>query len=113
MDPIKSGLSIYEAGGLALLLIFVGVIGCALMGRWFMNEITKMRGEIQALLVGVIKENSLACQNLQGEVKFQTSVIVAQTEVMRGRPCLIESGVHQRPVLPRHDTPRPHERDTK
>jgi len=106
---VKAGLSIYEAGGLVLLLIVFGVVGVALMARWFMGivrdlglELTKMRGEIQTMLLGVIQENTRVNQELRGDVQYQTSAIIAQTEAMRGRPCLIESGIHPRPHLPTH-----------
>lgn len=109
MDPIKAGLSLYEAGGLALLLLAIIVASGFFIFRFFVGlirdigaDLTSVRKEFTVALGGVIRENTDASRNLQSEVARQTLIISQQTEVMRGRPCLVESGVHQRPAgLPR------------
>lgn len=110
MDPAtlaaagKAGLSLYEAGGLALLLLGIIVIGATLMARFLIGMIRELGARLNSVqddqtknLTGVIKENTAASRDLREEMAKQTATISAQTEALRGRPCLIESGVMKRP----------------
>lgn len=103
MEPttaISAGLSLYQAGGFALLLLAIVVIGAALMARFLMAMIRDLGARLNSvqdqqtgLLVGVIKESTAQMQR-------QTEAIEQQTEVLRARPCLVETGIHHRPTLP-------------
>jgi hypothetical protein len=102
---MKAGISLYEAGGLALLLLGIVVVGATLMVRFMMAMIrdlgTRLNGvqdQQTGLLVGVIKENTEASREMRMELAHQTNIIAQQTEALRARPCLIDTGVY--PKLP-------------
>lgn len=106
---VSAGLSIYQAGGFALLLLAVVVIGGTLMGRFLMAMIRDLGARLNSvqdnqtdLLVGVVKDCTASNHALREEMREQTSVIRQQNDVLRARPCLIETGTHQRPALPHH-----------
>jgi hypothetical protein len=105
MDPatattaVSAGISLYQAGGLALLLIVMGAVGISLMARWFMAmvsalsaELKSVRDEMQRTLVSVIKENTDASRELRHEVAAQTVILSQQNSAMRDRPCLVDQG---------------------
>lgn len=109
MDPgtaTAAGLEIFKGlwqiGGivavlLALLIILVGV-GIMLGVRVFRHMSMRM-GAVEDsrvdLLQGCIGENTAAVRHMSGKIDHQTAVIVQQTDAMRSRPCLIESGAHK------------------
>lgn len=108
MDPASAagvasaGISLYQAGGLALLLLVMGAVGISLMARWFMAmvsalgaELKSVRDEMQKTLVTVIQENTAASHDLRREVAAQTVILSQQNSAMRDRPCLVDPG--QRP----------------
>ncbi len=111
MDPASAatvasaGISIYQAGGLALLLIVMGAVGISLMARWFMGmvsalgaELKSVRDEMQRTLVGVIKENTEASRELRHEMAAQTDILKQQNSAMRDRPCLVDAGQKPSPT---------------
>lgn len=113
MDPVtassavKAGLSLYEAGGLALVLLAIIVVGAFLMGRFLIGHIRTLGARIDHLedrqvnqLNSTIEQNTAALHDLTAKTDEQTGCIRQQTEVLRARPCLIESGSHPRPTLP-------------
>lgn len=109
----SAGISLYQAGGLALLLIAMGAFGIFFMARWFMGmvrelgaELKSVRDEMQRTLVGVIKDNTASNHELKDEIRHgneavqqevakQTVIIAQQNSAMRDRPCLIETGQHR------------------
>ena len=111
MDPspaLKAGLSLYEAGGLALVLLALMAILVWLVGRFLFRLIEDMGKRLNDLedrqvnkLDHTIAGNTQALQQLVSATAEQTDSVKTQTEVLRQRPCLIESGVHPRPILPR------------
>jgi len=101
MEPITAtttaALSVYQAGGLVLVLIIAGIIGVSLLAKWFMGmvrdlgkKLDEVRGEMQVILVSCISQNTVSNNNLQTEVAKQTRIIEQQTECMRSRRCLID-----------------------
>ena len=105
MDPVTTataGISLYQAGGLALLLLGMGAVGVSIMAKWFMGQVSALGGELrlvrtemQTTLVGVIRENTKSAQELRAEVAAQTVVISQQNNAMRDRPCLVDTGAHR------------------
>jgi hypothetical protein len=122
MEPVtatvtaaKAGISLYEAGGFALLLLAVIVAGATLMARFLMALIRDLGTRLNAvqdqqtgLLVGVVQESTKASNELRAEVAKQTAIIENQTEVLSARPCLVDSATIRKPAahrMQRH--PRP------
>lgn len=107
MDPAtatvtSAGISLYQAGGLALLLLGMGAVGITIMGRWFMGqigamggELKEMRREMQGTLVVCIDKNTDALRGMRTELAQQTVIISQQNSAMRDRPCLQETGMHK------------------
>lgn len=96
------------------LLVALSVVAIVLAIKAFRHLSTRL-GAIEdsrvALLTGCITENTTACRamshdirEIKTEVIRQTDTIDQQTAAMRTRPCLIESGVHQRTALPQMRT---------
>jgi len=113
MDPVtagtavKAGISIYEAGGFALLLLIIIVIGAALMARFLMSMIRDLGTRLNSvqdkqtgLLVGVVQENTKSNGELRDEIRTQTYAIRQQTAALQSRPCLVETAIIRKPTLP-------------
>jgi hypothetical protein len=109
-SAVTAGVSLYQAGGFALLIlaifvVFVGLILWYLRGmiRELGNELRDVRNEMQRTLVGVVKENTRSNYEVRDEVAKQTVIIAQQNAAMHARPCLQESGTHPvvRTPLPR------------
>lgn len=103
MEPItagaaaKAGISLYEAGGFALLLLAIIVLGATLMARFLMAMIRDLGTRLNVvqdrqtgLLVGVVQDSTAACRDLRNEVVKQTASIDQQTDVLRQRKCLVD-----------------------
>ncbi|MEY2855628.1 MAG: hypothetical protein RL030_2760 [Pseudomonadota bacterium] len=115
MEPVsttvtaaKAGISLYEAGGFALLLLAVIVAGATLMARFLMALIRDLGTRLNAvqdqqtgLLVGVVQESTKAANDLRAEMAKQTGVIEQQTEALRARPCLVDTATIHKAGLPR------------
>jgi NAD/NADP transhydrogenase alpha subunit len=99
MDPVSAvsaTVTLYQAGGLALVLIAIQVICGSLVVKWMMNIITSLGAELKesrtsanTTLSTVVKENTRSNDKLCGAVERNTAMIEHQTEVLRGRPCLL------------------------
>ncbi len=94
-DPttaVRAGISLYEAGGFALLLLGVFLLFVA-VGFWFLiklisglsSEIRDVRNQMVAMATGVIKENTASNVAVVAEVAKQTGVIRQQSDVLRER----------------------------
>jgi uncharacterized protein HemX len=101
---VKAGLTLYEAGGLALLLLALGVVGGSLMVKFLMGLIQDLGARLNAvqdqqtgLLVGVIKESTDASREMRNELARQTAIIVQQNEALRQRKCLVETDTYHKP----------------
>jgi Tfp pilus assembly protein PilN len=96
----KAGISLYEAGGFALLLLAV-VLVLVGFGGWFLiglirdisTEIKSVRSQTVDLLAGVIKDNTASNTAVVHEIAKQTVVISQQSQVLRER--LPSVPVHQ------------------
>lgn len=55
MDPISAtataSLSLYQAGGLVLVLIVLGIVGVSLMARWFMGMVKDLGLKLDDLFI--------------------------------------------------------------
>ena len=112
MEPstaVSAGLSLYQAGGFALLLLTIMCFSGWLVGRFLFNLITKLGARIDELenrqfttLTKALSDNAEALRDLRSETHEQTKCIRQQTDVLRARACLVETGHHvaMRPVLP-------------
>jgi hypothetical protein len=99
MEPasaVSAGLSLYQAGGLALLLIAIETVGVALIGRWMMATIRELGAELRSVrdethktLVGVVTDNTKSNERICAAIDQQTEIIQQQTEAMRQRQCLV------------------------
>jgi predicted PurR-regulated permease PerM len=111
MEPVtaisaaKAGLSLYEAGGLALVLLAIIVGAGFLVFRFLVKMISEISMRLNQVqdqqtnrLVGVLEDNTEAMRGVQTEVAKQTIIISQQNAAMQGRPCLIGSGAHPRPA---------------
>lgn len=108
MDPVKAGLSLYEAGGLALLLLALMAALIWMVGRFLFKMVDKLGDRINDLegaqrdrLDKVMSANTTVLGQLVVATSEQTIYIKQQTEALRQRPCLIESGIQPRPTLAR------------
>lgn len=106
MDPATvsaAGLSLYQAGGLALLLIGIETAIVYVVGRWLMALITAQGAELKAVrdemhrtMSTVVGENTKSNEHVVAAIDRMAEIVTQQTDAMRGRPCLTETGEHRR-----------------
>ena len=82
-EAVSAGISLYQAGGLALVLIGIQVAGGVFVIRWLMAFIRELHAELKEsrnehtnALGGVVAENTQAMRDL--------------TDALRVRPCVTE-----------------------
>lgn len=92
MEAANVGISLYQAGGLALLLlgiiVFAGIIIFRFLSGMILSlgeELKTVRTQMTDVLVGVVSENTKSNQELQGEIAKQTIIISQQSQVLRER----------------------------
>lgn len=117
MDPVTATTAITAAantfeqlnrvGGIVAVLlgIQVAIFAVAIvLGVKAFRHISKRLGDTEDsrvhLLTGCIQKNTETMTEVKSEIRIQTNTINQQTEAMRTRPCLVESGVHHRTPLP-------------
>lgn len=85
------------------LLVLLAAVAIVLAVRAF-RHLTMRLGAVEdnrvQLLTGCITENTTVLREVKTEVVRQTDTINQQTQAMRTRPCLVESGAFQRIPLP-------------
>lgn len=81
----QAGISLYQAGGFALLLLFVGIIGTSLMAWVMIKMINRLNDRLDTMQDNYMK-NTQVCinENTQSNREVITSVKTL-TEVMRER----------------------------
>jgi predicted PurR-regulated permease PerM len=112
MDPTtaaaaKVGISLYEAGGLALLLLGI-IVGAGVIVFRFLSQMIRDLGarlngvqdEQTKLLAGVVIENTKSNHALQSEIAKQTAVISQQSQVLRERLPAAMAPHHYAPPTP-------------
>jgi predicted PurR-regulated permease PerM len=95
MDPTSVatvGISLYQAGGLALLLLGIIVGAGVIVFRFLAQMIRDLGTRLNAvqdqqsqLLVGVVRENTTSNHELRSEMAKQTTIISQQSQVLRER----------------------------
>lgn len=92
MEVASVGISLYQAGGLALLLLGI-IVGAGIIVFRFVSgmilslgsELKEAREEMTEALLGVVSENTKSNHALQTEIAKQTIVISQQSQVLRER----------------------------
>lgn len=92
MEAANVGISLYQAGGLALLLLGI-IVGAGIIIFRFLSamiislgsELKEVRHEMSDALIGVVSENTKSNHALQVEIAKQTVVISQQSQVLRER----------------------------
>lgn len=86
--------------GLLVLLAAVAIVLSVKAFRHLTVRLGQVEDDRVRLLGGCITENTTVLREVKTEVIRQTATISQQTDAMRSRPCLIETGVHSRTPLP-------------
>lgn len=92
MEVASVGISLYQAGGLALLLLGIIVGSGVIIFRFLSGMIVSLGEELKGVrtqmteaLVGVVSENTKSNHALQSEIAKQTIIISQQSQVLRER----------------------------
>lgn len=111
MEAASVGISLYQAGGLALLLLGIIVAAGVVVFRFLSTMITSLGLELKELrqemigsLAGVVAENTKSNVSLQNEVARQTIIISQWGQVLRER-LPFNGGIQQ--LQQHHITPLP------
>lgn len=105
MEVANVGISLYQAGGLALLLLGI-IVGAGVIIFRFLSamiismglEMKEVRHEMTDALVGVVSENTKSNHALQTEIAKQTIIISQQSQVLRERLPTPQPNALQTPI---------------
>lgn len=112
MDPstvTAAGIELWKIGGIAAVLLAIIVIGAYLMFRFLIKMIHDLGVRLNSVedhrvnsLQSVIEANVTASHEVVAACRELRSSNEQVVEVLRSRPCLIETSPHPiaRPVLP-------------
>lgn len=108
-ETIQAGAELWKLGGIAAVLLAVLVAGGWLMFRFFVHLVRDLgrrldvvQGEQNRELLEVVKANTRSNDAVTAASHETTVALRQMADVLRVRPCLIESGPQPvpRPTLP-------------